>query len=166
MDIPNDYKKLLEAGTIRSVPDSTAAENVAWAELWHYLDSVWGEGARLPGTGPKADDIRKAVLKALDAQMGSVEAAEGEIRVRPRQLVGKTLVGQAPKLAPLKEEPESIPMRINCPVCGELHIDEGEFETRVHHTHACQKCGLPFRPALVPTKGVRFLPGFKNGDDG
>jgi len=60
------------------------------------------------------------------------------------------------------EVPAPIPMRIHCPGCGELHIDEGEFATRAHHTHACQICGLTWRPAVVPTVGVRFLPGFRN----
>lgn len=57
---------------------------------------------------------------------------------------------------------EPIPMRIPCPRCSELHIDEGEFATKPHHTHACQHCGEVWRPAVVHTVGVRFLPGFKN----
>jgi hypothetical protein len=55
-----------------------------------------------------------------------------------------------------------IPMRLVCEGCGELHIDEGEFATKPHHTHACQHCGLTWRPAVVATVGVQFLPGFKN----
>lgn len=55
-----------------------------------------------------------------------------------------------------------VPMRIPCPSCGELHVDEGEFATKVHHTHACQHCGMTWRPAVAPTVGVRFLPGFKD----
>jgi hypothetical protein len=51
-------------------------------------------------------------------------------------------------------------MRLACESCGQLHIDEGEFATKPHHTHACQMCGLVWRPALVATVGVRFLPGF------
>lgn len=62
--------------------------------------------------------------------------------------------------------PAPIPMRIPCPECGELHIDEGEFATKPHHTHSCQNCGLTWRPAVVPTVGVRFLPGFKNDQSG
>lgn len=54
-------------------------------------------------------------------------------------------------------------MLLWCPECGERHIDEGEFETKSHHTHACQHCGHCWRPAIGPTCGVRFLPGFKNG---
>lgn len=55
-----------------------------------------------------------------------------------------------------------IPMILTCPCCNARHIDEGRFATTPHHTHACQECGLPWRPAIVPTVGVRFLPGFKN----
>lgn len=56
-----------------------------------------------------------------------------------------------------------IPMLLWCPECGTRHIDTGEFEDKVHHTHACQSCGMVWRPAIVPTRGVEFLPGFKNG---
>jgi hypothetical protein len=55
-----------------------------------------------------------------------------------------------------------IPMIMQCPQCRARHIDTGEFAYKPHHTHACQKCGFCWRPALVPTKGVRFLPGFKD----
>ena len=55
-----------------------------------------------------------------------------------------------------------IPMLIWCPECGKRHIDEAEFATKAHHTHACQHCGHCWRPAVVPTCGVQFLPGFKN----
>ena len=55
-----------------------------------------------------------------------------------------------------------VPMRLTCPACNTLHLDEGEFATKPHHTHACQGCGAVWRPAIVPTVGVRFLPGFKN----
>ena len=59
-------------------------------------------------------------------------------------------------------EMSPIVMRITCPECGELHIDEGEYATTPHSTHVCQKCGLPWKPSLEPTVGVRFLPGTKN----
>lgn len=49
-----------------------------------------------------------------------------------------------------------------CPSCGERHIDEGEFATKAHHTHACQHCGMVWRPGIGATRGVRFLPGYKN----
>lgn len=55
-----------------------------------------------------------------------------------------------------------IPMLLNCPSCGERHIDQGEFATKPHHTHACQGCGMVWRPAKALTVGVQFLPGFKD----
>lgn len=59
---------------------------------------------------------------------------------------------------------EPIPMLLFCPMCNTRHVDEGEFATKVHHTHACQnaKCGMVWRPAIEPTVGVWFLPGFNN----
>jgi hypothetical protein len=58
-----------------------------------------------------------------------------------------------------------IPMFLTCPICRARHIDEGEFATKPHHTHSCQKCGLTWRPAVSHTVGVRFLPGFKDQRD-
>lgn len=60
------------------------------------------------------------------------------------------------------EAPKPIPMILTCPACGARHIDSGAFATKVHHTHSCQSCGLTWRPAVVPTVGVQFLPGFKD----
>lgn len=59
---------------------------------------------------------------------------------------------------------QPIPLWLTCPRCGTQHIDEGVFATKPHHTHTCQHedCGLTWRPAVAPTVGVRFLPGFKN----
>lgn len=57
-------------------------------------------------------------------------------------------------------DPTPAAMRLHCPACHGLHVDEGEFATKPHHTHACQFCGAVWRPAIIPTVGVRFLPGF------
>jgi hypothetical protein len=65
-------------------------------------------------------------------------------------------------LAVLEEGSKPIPMRLCCEGCGTLHVDEGEFAVKPHHTHSCQECGLTWRPAIVCTVGVRFLPGYKN----
>lgn len=55
-----------------------------------------------------------------------------------------------------------IRMLLWCPCCGERHIDRGEFASKPHHTHACQSCGVVWRPAIEDTVGVQFLPGFKD----
>lgn len=79
----------------------------------------------------------------------------------------KAYPSEAHNAAPFKlaaVEPAPIPMHLWCPLCHAQHFDEGEFATRSHKTHTCQKCGLHWQPALVPTVGVRFLPGCKNAD--
>jgi hypothetical protein len=70
---------------------------------------------------------------------------------------------------PEPAEPEAIPMILHCPgvleggnVCGARHIDRGDFATKPHATHSCQRCGFTWKPAKVPTTGVEFLPGYKN----
>jgi hypothetical protein len=55
-----------------------------------------------------------------------------------------------------------VPLVLHCPECRARHIDEGDNATRIHRTHACQACGLLWAPAVVPTVGVRFLPGCKD----
>ena len=57
-------------------------------------------------------------------------------------------------------DPAPVPMLLWCPLCGRRHIDRGAFAERPHHTHACQHCGHVWRPAIVDTVGVAFLPGF------
>lgn len=58
--------------------------------------------------------------------------------------------------------PPPVSIRLPCPMCSTLHIDEGKWAHKPHHTHACQHCGHVWRPAVVDTVGVQFLPGFKN----
>ena len=62
----------------------------------------------------------------------------------------------------LGDKQTPIPMILTCPACCARHVDQGYFATKVHHTHACQSCGMVWRPAIVATVGVQFLPGFKD----
>ncbi len=98
-----------------------------------------------------------------NAAVGLVTLLRSELELR---IISPSLEAAADELDQAINEsitaPEPIPMRLTCPDCGQLHIDEGEWATRVHAAHSCQHCGLTWRPAVVPTVGVRFLPGFKN----
>jgi hypothetical protein len=67
-----------------------------------------------------------------------------------------------PKITPTPIVVYPIPMLLHCPICAFKHVDEGEFAEKPHTTHACQHCGHVWRPAIQPTVGVQFLPGFKN----
>jgi predicted RNA-binding Zn-ribbon protein involved in translation (DUF1610 family) len=94
------------------------------------------------------------------AIMGQWRHQNGAGSAPPADCVGLLYVAQ--QEAAEAERAEPIAMRLLCPSCGELHVDEGAFATKAHHTHACQACGNVWRPAIVATVGVRFLPGFKN----
>jgi len=96
-------------------------------------------------------EAQLAFERVIDDDVKRIQTAEEAAHQRGEQVRRLSAVTVGP-----------IPMRIECPACGELHIDEGEFATRPHHTHACQHCGAVWRPAVVTTVGVRFLPGFKN----
>jgi hypothetical protein len=61
-----------------------------------------------------------------------------------------------------KPQEQVVDMLLWCPQCNKRHYDEGEFAGKPHSTHACQHCGMCWKPAKVPTRGVRFLPGYKN----
>lgn len=61
------------------------------------------------------------------------------------------------------ERARPVPMILDCPFCHARHIDDGAQATTPHRTHACQSCGRLWAPAVVPTVGVQFLPGCKNG---
>ena len=97
------------------------------------------------------DALDRAFREGLVAGLVPSEAADA--------VVSTIVAGMAPSDG---ASASPIPMRLVCPECRRLHIDEGEFATKVHHTHSCQHCGLTWRPAVVATVGVRFLPGFKN----
>lgn len=58
---------------------------------------------------------------------------------------------------PVATAPTPLRMRLRCEKCGELHIDKGEWATKPHKHHRCEKCGLVWQPALVHTVGVQFL---------
>jgi hypothetical protein len=85
-----------------------------------------------------------------DPQPSELEAECGRLRAIIRALEGRIT------------NPAPVPMLLWCPECRGRHVDEGEFATKPHHTHACQHCGHVWRPAIADTVGVRFLPGFKD----
>ena len=72
-------------------------------------------------------------------------------------------IGYYPRFAPLEKATEPVPMILFCPSCHTRHIDAAPWDRKLHHTHACQHCGFAWRPAVVATVGVEFLPGFKDG---
>ena len=94
-------------------------------------------------------------------------APESWVRLSSPEALSSRLKETRARVERLEEASKPpIPMLLWCPECGERHIDRGDFATKPHHTHACQECGMTWRPAVVPTVGVLFLPGFKDAEDG
>lgn len=54
-----------------------------------------------------------------------------------------------------------IPMVLHCPSCRTQHIDEPNpqrgWTNPPHRSHECQECGCIWRPADVPTTGVKAI---------
>ena len=54
-----------------------------------------------------------------------------------------------------------IPMVLHCPECRAQHIDKPDPErgwtNPPHRSHECQECGYIWRPADIPTSGVKSI---------
>ena len=100
----------------------------------------------------------QVIQARIDANPDYADKADHQSVAEQRQL--------AEWLIELRERRTPIPMILFCPMCNTRHIDKGDFATRPHHTHACQKdtCGFVWRPAINTTVGVQHLPGFKDND--
>lgn len=123
---------------------------------------------RLKGT---QSDFDKGTMKGAywcAKHIAEVDIAEwlsrewGDVEVPSPEAIAARAPGYIAQVHQAVQSGAPIPMLLTCPVCGERHLDEGEFAHKPHHTHACQHCGMCWRPAIVPTVGVQFLPGFKN----
>ena len=113
-----------------------------------------------PGKWQRSD------LVEVCAALPQLIAEVGRLRAENAQLGQAVLDGSRSYLqgyrAACHAAQQPIPMILHCPDCRARHVDAGEFATKVHHTHSCQSCGLTWRPAVVATVGVQFLPGFKD----
>ncbi len=97
-------------------------------------------------------DPEEAQIELKDIQLAKVLISQ--------QMPGLLLRALAKKIVLADDAP--IPMLLWCPMCHVRHVDVGDFATKPHHTHACQRCGVAWRPAIACTVGVQFLPGFKD----
>jgi hypothetical protein len=114
---------------------------------------------RSTAAAPIDDWISAALERERDMHrctLGELDASERERNAMKKELERlRNLEQQIGEAGP-------IPLLLWCPACHARHLDEGEFAEKPHHTHACQSCGLAWRPAVAATVGVQFLPGFKN----
>jgi hypothetical protein len=108
-----------------------------------------------------SDDVRNKLLQ-YDGLDTVIRAAITHPMSTAHRKEALEAIGAVVEIIGLSVAIPPVPMILTCPSCNTRHFDEGEFATKTHHTHACQTCGMVWRPALVATVGVRFLPGFKN----
>lgn len=111
---------------------------------------------------PREPGRRDALIVPLDPKLVTWDLESKAVGPNVAAALGSNVSTAFGVKEPAQEEAKPVPMLLWCPACGERHIDAGEFAVKPHHTHACQECGMVWRPALVPTCGVAFLPGFKN----
>lgn len=106
---------------------------------------------------------RTAILREIDRLRDDLANAtySAEVEARRSEAFRERVEGLEKELE--ARPPGPLPLLLWCPTCHARHIDRGEFATKLHHTHACQSCGMVWRPAIVATVGVDFLPGFKDG---
>lgn len=114
----------------------------------------------------RVDELTETIAAAIsDASKGPYSATVKSLQEMNDNQV-RIIEGKGAEIERLKVRISSlaapIALYLTCPGCGARHVDEGEFATKPHHTHACQACGLTWRPAVVNTVGVKFLPGFKS----
>lgn len=102
----------------------------------------------------------RAIVRELDAVWVELKAiSDATPSERATQLMGAVVRTRAWLI---EANAEPIPLLLWCPECGTRHICQGEFATEPHRSHACQSCGMVWRPAVEATVGVGHLPGFKN----
>jgi predicted RNA-binding Zn-ribbon protein involved in translation (DUF1610 family) len=131
----------------------TGCAPIEWHKLVEAHDVLTTAiGETLPSLFAK--DVAESIEQANRLNAALRDDLEGERRGRQAAL--RDLSAAISKLAELQRP---VRMRLECPACGELHIDEGAFATKPHHTHECQTCGQIWRPAIPETVGVRFLFG-------
>lgn len=124
------------------------AENSVVVNLKEYkkLLEVLYKGKRVQ---TKNGSLLSATVTSIDKDNLTLTYSDLSTLIAPRRSL--YFVREAEPVKP----PEPIPMIINCPECGYRHIDSKGWETKVHCTHACQKCGFVWRPAVIPSQSKR-----------
>jgi hypothetical protein len=130
---------------------------ITGAERRTLLDQLRTKPSAVPAPGPVGAAPEPAKPTAMFAG-GTVRCGECAMAAPLHKVSCSKCPGNEENALP----PAPVPMLLTCPGCGKRHIDRGRFETYPHHTHACQHCGMCWRPAVEPTVGVRYLPGFKD----
>lgn len=133
----------------------------------HRMQALWHLQAMLQDPARHADIVRKFLKDPTHPAAATPEP--DTCRKRPR-------CGRADPCAWLEKQatPEPIPMVLHCPKCGMQHVDKPNTLEKIvhrqsgtvvdelwsnppHRSHLCHGCGTIWRPADVPTTGVKSI---------
>ncbi len=109
---------------------------------------------------PRAPAVKEAIDNfCTDGLLEAIHTLPGQPRPNVDYAITQRGIDMVTRICDFNK---AVPMLLWCPTCNTRHIDEGAFATMDHHTHACQGCGMVWRPTIGATRGVQFLPGYKN----
>ena len=144
-----DAETLVEATKTRAgVVEQKLREEIARVQEASSAASRAADAEALKASFAVAErDDALAQLAAIRGQRRADAAAEVRATTERGSLLEIDGAGPAPEIKP---------MVMACPHCGTPHVDEGEWETRPHHTHQCQNdlCLLTWRVEPY-VRGVR-----------
>lgn len=116
-----------------------AAVLKAMADIMQYGTPIGDESERRIGVAIEGESV-------LSERLVSAWMRAYDVEENVSQAAASLLAGVVP-----------VPMVLHCPKCSKQHLDEGEYRHVIHKTHLCLFCGHEWRPAKVPTVGVRAL---------
>ena len=128
---------------------STSGRDARWSSRAAGLMSLSSACWPTIGESPPADKLTGRAIKYYTCLTGLVmvdklrDAVNEWYKENTQDPVmpGGKLNAVSEALREQMSAPAPVPMLLTCPMCTKRHIDEGEFATKGHHTHACQSCG-------------------------
>lgn len=155
----HSFTIICTVGTPRSFwPVCTSCRELIWEGPTSAPISYVEQHLAHRSTNPRSREDEPSPSARYDHETLSIIA--NELGMQPDLVNNANIIVEVQCLK--RDLAKPIDMILFCPSCHERHIDEGDFATRVHKTHACQHCGFAWKPSKTPTRGVRFLERYKN----
>lgn len=115
-----------------------------------------------------ADDLTKEQREAVLSELHVVIAMRAQCGIEILRTFERHLRDRGLCIRPISEPaPGVVNMILHCPKCGLQHVDapDGEWTNPPHRSHLCHGCGCIWRPADVPTNGVKQIETEGRADD-
>lgn len=154
-----------------ATPDEV--EVILWLiELARHIDHALDDSRVIECDGYRLHEIAEQDFDDVVEALAALEDLPDDKPLITLGPAGKAEWALRKLLARRPEQSEPIDMVLHCPACGMQHIDapEPEFGPSVdgsgdmplwsnppHRSHLCHGCGHIWRPADVPTNGVKAV---------